>query len=60
MDVADLDEVKRWLMGFGASAEVLAPLELRRMVTEELGLAIEMYEHHRTRLRNKLEHISEK
>jgi predicted DNA-binding transcriptional regulator YafY len=36
MDVADIDEVKRWLMGFGAPGEVLTPLDLRKMVTEEL------------------------
>jgi WYL domain len=25
MDVADLDEVKRWLIGFAGSSEVIAP-----------------------------------
>lgn len=33
--VADLDEVKRWLIDFGAEAEVLLPLELRKEIADE-------------------------
>jgi proteasome accessory factor B len=33
--VADLDEVKRWLIGFGAEAEVLGPEQLRNDVENE-------------------------
>ena len=43
MDVADLDEVKRWLMGFGGSSEVIEPPDLRRKVIEELAKALETY-----------------
>ena len=43
MDVADLDEVKRWLMGFGGSSEVIEPLDLRRKVIEALAKALETY-----------------
>ena len=32
MDVGDLGEVRRWLIGWGAEAEVLEPLELAREV----------------------------
>jgi proteasome accessory factor B len=35
LQVADLWEVKRWLIGFGAEAEVLLPLELRKEIADE-------------------------
>ena len=35
LHVAGLDEVKRWLIGFGAEAEVLLPLELRKEIVDE-------------------------
>ena len=35
LKVADLWEVKRWLIGFGAEAEVLLPLELREEIADE-------------------------
>jgi predicted DNA-binding transcriptional regulator YafY len=45
MDVADLDEVKRWLIGFGVSSEVVEPLDLRKRLIEELVLTLKMYDH---------------
>jgi predicted DNA-binding transcriptional regulator YafY len=33
--VAGLEEVKRWVMGFGSHAELLAPLDLRREIAAE-------------------------
>ena len=33
--VADLKEVKRWLIGWGAAAEVLEPIELAEDVVNE-------------------------
>ena len=33
--VADLGEVKRWLIGFGGEAEVLEPAELRKGIRVE-------------------------
>lgn len=33
--VADLDEVKRWLIGFGAEAQVLVPRELKAEIAAE-------------------------
>ena len=44
MDVADLDEIKRWLMGFGASSEVIEPLDLKRKVIETLVQALKIYD----------------
>ncbi len=44
MDVADLGEVSRWLMGFGASAEVLEPEGLRSEIAEELNAALSVYQ----------------
>ncbi|MEW6399712.1 MAG: WYL domain-containing protein, partial [Bacillota bacterium] len=35
MRVGGLGEVKRWVLQYGAGAEVLAPPELRRMVADE-------------------------
>jgi predicted DNA-binding transcriptional regulator YafY len=35
LQVADLWEVKRWLIGFGAEAEVLEPAELRKEIIDE-------------------------
>jgi predicted DNA-binding transcriptional regulator YafY len=43
LQVADEDEVKRWLIGFGAEASVLAPGKLRQEIRQEwkAGLARE-------------------
>lgn len=38
-----LDEVRRWVLGFGASAHVLEPAELRRILAEEFEDAHKMY-----------------
>ena len=35
LHVADLDEVKRWLIGFGAEAAVLSPEELQMEIADE-------------------------
>jgi predicted DNA-binding transcriptional regulator YafY len=43
MRVAGLGEVKRWVMQFGESAEVLAPRALRHEVAQELGRAARTY-----------------
>jgi predicted DNA-binding transcriptional regulator YafY len=39
-----LDEIKRWVLVYGASAEVLEPAELRDVLREELSLALKLYE----------------
>ena len=38
LKVGDLGEVKRWLIGFGAEAEVLGPEELRADIAEECAV----------------------
>ncbi len=38
-----LEEIKRWVMQYGAHAEVLEPPELRAAVAEEVGKLAEMY-----------------
>ena len=48
MEVADLDEVKRWLMGFGGSSEVLEPLEMRQRIIEEMVQTLQKYDHQRS------------
>lgn len=39
-----LEEVKRWVMGYGSHVEVLAPASLRRAVKEELKRTLALYE----------------
>lgn len=39
-----LDEVKRWVLVYGASAEVLEPKELRMMLSEEFAKGARLYE----------------
>ncbi|BCV24326.1 YafY family protein [Gelria sp. Kuro-4] len=41
--VSGLEEVKRWVLGFGSHAEVLAPEELRRAVAREVALLAQKY-----------------
>jgi predicted DNA-binding transcriptional regulator YafY len=43
-NAARLDEVKRWVLTFGAGAEVVAPEELRRLVGEEFRAAAKLYD----------------
>jgi predicted DNA-binding transcriptional regulator YafY len=43
MQVAGLGEVRRWVMQFGAEAEVLAPKSLREAVAQELRAATRAY-----------------
>jgi predicted DNA-binding transcriptional regulator YafY len=38
-----LDEVKRWVLEYGANAEVLAPAELRDMVADEFAKGSQIY-----------------
>jgi predicted DNA-binding transcriptional regulator YafY len=38
-----MDEIKRWVMNYGAHAEVLEPPELRAAVAEEVGKLAEIY-----------------
>ncbi|HHW43834.1 MAG TPA: WYL domain-containing protein [Desulfotomaculum sp.] len=42
--VGGLEEVKRWVMGYGSRAEVLAPPELRREVAEEIRDMLRLYQ----------------
>ena len=39
----NLDEVKRWVLTYGASAEVVQPAELRRSIQAELERALAKY-----------------
>ena len=41
--LSDLVEFKRWLLGFGAAAEVLRPDSLRRELRDELSRAADRY-----------------
>jgi predicted DNA-binding transcriptional regulator YafY len=41
--VAETSEIKRWVLQFGAEAEVLKPASLRRAVAEELAAAAKSY-----------------
>ncbi|TLU82930.1 MAG: WYL domain-containing protein [Chlorobium sp.] len=43
LNVGALDAVKRWIMHYGAQAEVLEPKELRDMIREEVRKMNEMY-----------------
>jgi predicted DNA-binding transcriptional regulator YafY len=43
MEVAGVTEVERWVLSFGAGAEVLAPRELRDSVAGKLALAWQKY-----------------
>ena len=44
MSVSGLGEVKRWVLGFGSHAEVLAPTELREEVKREIEELRKQYE----------------
>jgi predicted DNA-binding transcriptional regulator YafY len=41
--VSGVEEIRRWVTQFGAEAEVLAPVWLRRRVAEELRAAVSLY-----------------
>ncbi|MDI6893156.1 MAG: transcriptional regulator [Bacillota bacterium] len=43
MRVGGLGEVKRWVLQYGAGAEVLAPPDLRQMVADEIGCMSRTY-----------------
>jgi proteasome accessory factor B len=44
--VSGTEEIKRWLLGFGAKAEILSPEGLRREVVEELQTMLATYTVH--------------
>ncbi|MBC7324085.1 MAG: WYL domain-containing protein, partial [Moorella sp. (in: Bacteria)] len=44
MHLSGLQEVKRWVFGFGSQAEVLAPPELRREIAREAAALGELYQ----------------
>jgi predicted DNA-binding transcriptional regulator YafY len=44
LEVAGLAEVERWVLGYGGSAEVLEPTELRRSVAEKTRAAAATYD----------------
>ncbi len=43
LQVAETSEIKRWVLQFGAEAEVLRPASLRRAVAQELASAAKAY-----------------
>ncbi len=43
VSTAGLNEMKRWVMAFGAHAEVLAPEELRSAVADEAARMLALY-----------------
>ena len=43
LTVSGLNEVKRWIMTFGSHAEVLAPIDLRQEIREEIAAMLENY-----------------
>jgi len=43
MTLSALEDIARWILGFGAQAEALEPTELRERVAEELRRAAERY-----------------
>jgi len=49
MQLSALQDISRWVMGFGSQAEVLSPERLRKDVAEELGAAAKKYESKKSR-----------
>ncbi len=43
LTVSGLNEVKRWVLGFGCHAEVLAPADLRQEIRKEIAAMLENY-----------------
>jgi predicted DNA-binding transcriptional regulator YafY len=43
LQVAETSEIKRWVLQFGAEAEVLRPASLRRAVAQDLAAAAKAY-----------------
>jgi len=43
-EVAGIDEIKRWIMGWGCAAQVLEPPSLRAAIAKEAGNMIKFYE----------------
>jgi len=43
LELSALEDVARWIMGFGSQAEALEPPELREHIAGELGRASEQY-----------------
>jgi predicted DNA-binding transcriptional regulator YafY len=44
LEVAGLDEIKRWLLGFGGAARVLAPAALREAIHEDAAALVRLHE----------------
>ena len=44
LELSALEDIRRWVLSFGAQAEVLAPEELRQQVASELAKALTCYE----------------
>jgi len=44
MHLTALEDVARWVLGFGAQAEAIAPPEFRKMVSEQLQQAAQVYD----------------
>ena len=42
-EIAELDEVTTWILGFGSLAKVIAPDELQNRVASELERALDRY-----------------
>lgn len=42
-NVAGLFEVYRWVLAWGSHAKVLEPMELEKMVTDEIRLMMKVY-----------------
>ncbi|NTV32371.1 MAG: WYL domain-containing protein, partial [Deltaproteobacteria bacterium] len=51
LKVSALDAVKRWVMRYGAQAEVLEPPELREMIMQEVREMGEIYGDNKSALR---------
>jgi proteasome accessory factor B len=43
MTLSALEDIARWILGFGAQAEALEPPELRQRVATEMGQAANIY-----------------
>jgi predicted DNA-binding transcriptional regulator YafY len=43
LKIAETSEIRRWVMQFGAEAEVVRPASLRRAVAEELAASLKRY-----------------
>ena len=42
-EVAGTDEIKIWIMGWGAKAEVIEPVSLKKEIKSEIDLLVKLY-----------------